>query len=137
MLLRDPADGSISTARKRVAEGHFLDAAYPPARHATMILTPTLGRRSAGTKARSPAIQAYIDPVRRPLLVAGDSRSDWAMLFHSGGLRLWVDKNAATTAALARERRQRTDAETALKRPAPLAADRNWIIVTPAELAAP
>ena len=137
MLLRDPVDGSVSTARKRIAEGHFLDPAYPAARHATMILTPTLWSPLSWYEGKVAAIQAYIDPVRRPLLVAGDSRSDWAMLFHSDGLRLWVDKNAATTAALARERRQRADAETALKLPAPLGADRNWIIVTPAVLAVP
>jgi phosphoserine phosphatase len=134
MLLRDPADGSVSTARKRIAEGHFLDGYYPAARHATMLLTPTLWSPLSWYEGKVAAIQDYIDPVRVPLLVAGDSRSDWAMLFHSGDVRLWVDKNAATTAALHETRKRHAAAEAALKLPVPLGADRNWIEMTPAQL---
>lgn len=31
------------------------------------------------------------------MLVAGDSSSDWPMLFHSRDVRLWIDHDAAST----------------------------------------
>lgn len=134
MLLRDPDDGSVSTARSRIAAGHFLDAGYPPERHARQVLTPTLWSPLTWHEGKVAAILAYIDPVRRPMLVAGDSRSDWAMLFHSAGVRLWVDRSAATTAALTAERTHREAAERVAGASAPQPADAGWVIRTPAEL---
>jgi phosphoserine phosphatase len=123
MLLRDPGDGSVSTARSHIAAGHFLDPDYPAARHAGMVLTPFLWSPLTWQEGKVAAIMAYIDPVKRPLLVAGDSRSDWAMLFYSAGVRLWVDRNAATSAALLAERKRRGD-------------ERGWVIETPVSLGA-
>ena len=123
MLLRDPGDGNVSTARSRIAAGHFLDADYLAARHAGMVLTPFLWSPLTWQEGKVAAIMAYIDPVKRQLLVAGDSRSDLAMLFHSGGVRLRVDRNAATSAALLAERRRSGD-------------ERGWVIETPASLGA-
>jgi phosphoserine phosphatase len=134
MLLRDPADGSVSTARSRITAGHFLDATYTAQHHATMVPTTTLWSPLSWYEGKVAAILAYIDPVRRPVLVAGDSRSDWAMLFHSGGARLWVDKNAATTRALVKERDAHSASEKALKLPVPEPADQGWAQATPAEL---
>lgn len=121
MLLRDPADGSVSTARSRIAAGHFLDVDYPAERHAEMVLTPFLWSPLTWQEGKVAAIMAYIDPIKRPLLVAGDSRSDWPMLFYSGGMRLWVDRSAATSAALVAERARRGD-------------ERGWVIETPDSL---
>jgi hypothetical protein len=83
--------------------------------------TPFLWSPLPWQEGKVAAIMAYIDPVKRPLLVAGDSRSDWAMLFHSGGVRLWVDRNAVTSATLLAERRRRVD-------------ERGWVIETPVSL---
>ena len=71
-------------------------------------------------------ISAYIDPVKRPLLVAGDSRSDWAMLFRSGDVRLWVNRKPKDTAALVRLREARAAEDPQ--------ADKGWIVVTQDEL---
>lgn len=121
MLLRDPADGSVSTARSRIAAGHFLDADYPAEKHAGMVLTPYLWSPLTWQEGKVAAIIAYIDPVKRPVLVAGDSRSDWPMLFYSGGVRLWVDRGGAATAALGVERTRRGE-------------ERGWVVRTPADL---
>lgn len=134
MLLRDPADGNVTTARKQIAAGHFLDTLYPPARHAAMILTPALWSPLTWYEGKVAGIDAYIDPVRRPLLVAGDSRSDWAMLFRSGAVRLWVNRSAATTSALTAERDRRAAEERKLHLSPSLPADKGWVITTPEQL---
>ena len=56
---------------------------------------------------------AYLDPVRRPILVAGDSGNDLPMLLHSTGVRLWMHHDAPMTQRLRamREGRGGDDAE--------------------------
>lgn len=126
MLLRDPKDGSVTTARRQIAKGHFLDSEYSAAHHAAMILTPTLWSPLTWYEGKVAGISAYIDPVKRPLLVAGDSRSDWAMLFRSGDVRLWVNRKPKDTAALVRLREARAAEDPQ--------ADKGWIVVTQDEL---
>ncbi|HEY0270207.1 MAG TPA: HAD family hydrolase [Sphingomonas sp.] len=127
-LLRDPVDGSITTARGQIAAGHFLDATYPAARHARMVLTPTLWSPLTWYEGKVAAIAAYIDPVRRPVLAAGDSASDWPMLFHAGGVRIWVDRKGTATPALAKERLRRAAIEASAGLTPPLGADRGWVV---------
>jgi hypothetical protein len=134
MLLRDPKDGSVTTARRQIALGHFLDADYPLRRHRAMILTPTLWTPETWFEGKVAGIQAYIDPVRRPWLAVGDSRSDWPMLFYAAGLRLWVNHDATATDALAKTRAARAATEASADYHPPLGADRNWVITTPALL---
>ncbi len=135
LLLRDPADGSVTTARQQIAAGHFLDAAYTPARHARMVMTPTLWTPLTWYEGKVGGIQAYIDPVRRPVLAAGDSPSDWPMLFYAGGVRIWVDRHGSATPALRGERTRRAASEAAAKLTPPLGADRGWV-VAPQEMLA-
>lgn len=98
MLLRDAA-GTLSTARRDIAQGTAATPGYWSAR-AALTPTTTLWTPLPWQEGKVAAITAWIDPVRRPMLVAGDSGSDWAMLFHSRGVRLWMDHDAPTTRRL-------------------------------------
>jgi len=49
------------------------------------------------------AIQTYIHPTARPLLVAGDSSNDWPMLEYSQGLRLFFDRAGSSITERARQ----------------------------------
>lgn len=98
MLLRDAA-GTISTARRDIAEGVATKPGYWSTR-AALTPTTTLWSPLPWQEGKVAAIMAYIDPLRRPMLVAGDSSSDWPMLFHSAGVRLWMNHDAATTQRL-------------------------------------
>ncbi|MFF9811860.1 haloacid dehalogenase-like hydrolase [Streptomyces sp. NPDC014006] len=135
-LLRDPATGELTTARKQIEQGHFLDAEYPASRHAGMVVTPYLWTPATWYVGKLAGIKEYIDPYRRPALVAGDSPSDWFMLFdtdvRSGGLRLWVNRKQKYTDALETEKAGRTDQQKAAG--VPVDADRGWVVVKPAEI---
>ncbi|MEH3040394.1 MAG: HAD family hydrolase [Sphingomonas paucimobilis] len=107
MLLRDVA-GTISTARRDIVQGAAAAPGYWSAR-AALTPTTTLWTPLPWQEGKVAAIMACIDPVRRPMLVAGDSGSDWAMLFHSRGVRLWMDHDAPTTQRLRAMRDARGD----------------------------
>lgn len=130
MLLRDPADGSVTTARSLIARG-----GYTPADTDRLVLTPYLWTPLTWQEGKVAAITAYIDPVRAPILAAGDSRSDWPMLFHAGGVRIWVDRKGSATPALADRRKALAASEQALALHPPLGADEGWAIVTQDDLA--
>jgi phosphoserine phosphatase len=136
MILRDPKTGTLTTARKQIADGHFLDTVYSAEHHAGMVLTTDLWSPMTWYVGKLSAIQEYIDPVRRPWLAAGDSPSDWWMLFHAdagaGGHRVWVNRKPAYTERLDVARRARAAAEGAAGLPE--VADKNWIVVTPSEI---
>jgi phosphoserine phosphatase len=134
-LLRNPDDGSVTTARQQVAKGHYLDADYPASLNARMILTPYLWSPLTWYEGKVAGIQAYIDPVRRPLLAAGDSRSDWPMLYYTGGVRIWVDRKGSATPELERTRVARAGVEREAGLTPPLAADAGWVTVTQPDLA--
>lgn len=121
MLLHAP-DGTPSTARRDIAHGIAARPGYWQARGA-LVPAPTLWTPLPWQEGKVAAIHAYIDPVRRPMLVAGDSGSDWPMLFHSRGVRLWMDHEAATTARLNTTRATRGGD-----------AARRWVIVDTATL---
>ena len=135
MLLRDPQDGSVTTARKQIAEGHFLDTVYPMAKHMRMVMTPTLWAPNTWYQGKVAGIRTYIDPVKPPLLVAGDSPSDWAMLFQASALRIWVNRSAAKTARLEKTKAARAQEEAQLSAPPALGAEQGWVTVTQPQLA--
>jgi phosphoserine phosphatase len=134
-MLRNPDDGSVTNARRQIALGHYLDDVYPATLAARMVLTPILWTPQTWYEGKVAGIQAYIDPVRRPLLAAGDSPSDWPMLFYAGGVRIWVDRKGTATPRLAQTRVAHAATERAVGLTPPLAADAGWVIVTQAELA--
>ncbi len=135
-LLQDPRTGELTTARKQIEEGHFLDDTYTPEKHASMVVTPYLWSPVTTYVGKQAGILEYVDPYRRPVLVAGDSPSDWHLLFHSdvqrGGARVWVDFKRAYTDRLEVEKARRAD----LQKQAGVTVDAGdgWITVTPAEL---
>lgn len=98
-LLLTAPDGTPSTARRDIARGMAAAPGYWQARGA-LIPGATLWTPLPWQEGKVAAIHAYIDPDRRPMLVAGDSASDWPMLFHSGGVRIWIDHDRAATARL-------------------------------------
>lgn len=138
LLLRDPTDGSITTSRRQIEAGHYLDAEYPPARHARHVITPTLSNPGTWYIGKQTAIQRYIAPYRRPVIAAGDAKSDWFMLFYvnaqtpTSGMRLWVDKDSPGVGALTDEQHSRVTAQTDAGQP--VDADRGWITRTPEKL---
>ncbi len=98
-MLLHGTDGTPSTARRDIAAGTAATPGYWSTR-TQLVPATTLWSPLPWQEGKVAAIQAYIDPVRRPMLVAGDSGSDWTMLFHSGGVSLWMDHDAPTTARL-------------------------------------
>ncbi|MBT2405001.1 MULTISPECIES: haloacid dehalogenase-like hydrolase [unclassified Streptomyces] len=135
-LLRDPGTGELTTARKQIEKGHFLDAEYPASKHNSMVITPYLWTPGTWYVGKLAGIKEYIDPYERPMLVAGDAPSDWFMLFdtdvRAGGLRLWVNRKQKYTDALEVEKAKRADEQKAAG--VPVDADRNWVAVKPAEI---
>ncbi|MBI1368898.1 MAG: haloacid dehalogenase-like hydrolase [Planctomycetes bacterium] len=142
MLLRDRDTGAVTTARQRIARGALYDADFTPAKHMALELTPSLITPATWHTGKRIAIQMYIDPVRRPMLVAGDSLSDHAMLFYAdaaaGAVRLWVDRKPKYT-TITRERMTASPAELGVNDTDhdPALNQRGWIIVAPAQLAGP
>ncbi len=132
MVLRDPASGALTTARSQIAKGHFLDATYPREKHMAMVMTPTLWAPNTWYEGKVAGIRKYIDAVRKPLIAAGDSPSDWPMLFQASALRIWVERSAARTAALEQAKAQHAAQEEQLGQE-PEAAQ-GWLIVPQKEL---
>ena len=133
LLLKDRTTGQVTTARKLIAE-----KMYDPARMADYELTHTLWAPMPWYEGKQAAIHTYIDPWKKPVLVAGDSPdSDGPMFFRApdverGGLRLFVrrkddyhDRIQALQAHHAAAQREHG---------VPVTADRNWIVVTPDEI---
>ncbi|MHA6803314.1 HAD family hydrolase [Salinifilum ghardaiensis] len=131
MLLEDPQTERLGTARQRIAAGGRVGADYSPRGRGRWELTPYLWAPQTWYEGKPAAIRDYIDPQRPPVLVAGDSESDWAMLFRadvaSGGVRIWVDRDAETTAELHGEAASRAAAGDE-------DADRGWVSVAPEQL---
>lgn len=135
-LLRDPGTGELTTARKQIEKGHFLDTQYPASKHMRMVMTPYLWTPGTWYVGKLAGIKEYIAHYERPVLVAGDAPSDWFMLFdtdvRAGGLRLWVNRKQKYTDALESEKANRAAEQKAAG--VGVDADRNWIVVKPAEI---
>lgn len=133
LLLKDRASGSLTTSRLQIRAG-----SYDPARNLDLELTPFLMNPMTWMEGKLGTILGWIDPWKKPILVAGDTPvSDGFMLQHGvdidkGGLRLWVNRKDKHMVQMrgqweASARRQQ---ELGL----PVTADKNWIVVTPKEI---
>lgn len=133
LLLRDRAAGTVTTARKLIAEHR-----YDPALLLDTELTTALWAPLTWYEGKQAAIHTYIHPWKKPILVAGDTPlSDGPMFLRGpdpdrGGLRLFVARQQSY-----RDHIQALQDEHALHQSDhahPVTANRNWIIVTPDEI---
>lgn len=135
-VLRDPDTGELTTARKQIEEGHFLDDQYPLSKHLRMVVTPYLWSPTTWYVGKTAGIKDYIADYEQPVLVAGDSPSDWSMLFYadirSGGERVWVDRKDSYTKALQDEKHKRSAEQRGTHHYPD--AERAWIVATPSQL---
>ena len=133
MLLKDRVSGAIATARQRIAAGR-----YHPAEFAAWELTPYLWAPLPWYEGKLSAIHTHIHRWKRPVLVVGDTPvSDGPMLLHAtdverGGLRVFVDRKPGYLAQM--QDMQREHAQAQREHGQPVTAERNWIVVTPAQL---
>ncbi|MCK7622422.1 haloacid dehalogenase-like hydrolase [Streptomyces sp. RS10V-4] len=133
MLLKDRATGDVTSARKEIAAGRF-----DPAELADRELTPTLWAPLTWYEGKPAAISTYIDPWRRPVLVAGDTpKSDGPMLFRStdvrhGGVRVWVNRKDSAMKEL--DAMKRANARRQKELGQPVTADKRWLTVTPEQI---
>ena len=133
-LLKDRASGAVTTARKLIAEG-----SYAPEALLDHELTHTLWAPLPWYEGKQAAIHTYIHPWKKPILVAGDTpHSDGPMFFRApdverGSLRLFVSRTDNYHALI--HRMQREHAAAQLAHGVPVTADRNWLVVTPDEIA--
>lgn len=109
-LLKDPHGGRLTTARKQIDAGHFLDKKYPKSKHLSMKMTPYLSSPQTWYEGKKSAIEAFIAPYSKPIVAGGDSESDWSMLFDvdvaNDGSRVWVDRGKYND-KLAKDKRSR------------------------------
>ena len=133
VLLRDRAAGTVTTARKLIAQQR-----YAPDQLLDLEFTTALWAPLPWYEGKQAAIHTYIHPWKKPILVAGDTPlSDGPMFLRGpdpdrGGLRLFVareDRQREHIALLQDEHasHQRANAH-------PVTANRNWIIVTPEDI---
>lgn len=136
-VLKDPVTGARTTAREQIDEGHFFDSSYTQAQYDRSVITPLLVE-ATWYEGKAEAITRHISAYRRPILVAGDARSDWAMLFtvntqcKTTGVRLWVDKGSPGVPKLQAEEQKRAQQQREAR--IPVDADRGWVVRLPADL---
>lgn len=133
LQLKDRKTGEITSARKLIAK-----QSYRPETMSEHELTARLWAPMTWFEGKVAAIHTYIDPWKKPILVAGDTPvSDGPMLFRStdverGGLRIWVDRKDAYLAEIEAMQKQHADAQKA--QGLPVTADRGWIVVKPEQI---
>ncbi|OLM10924.1 Phosphoserine phosphatase [Pseudonocardia sp. Ae717_Ps2] len=136
-LVRDPKSGAVVNTHQLMDEGKYLTGAYPQEVHDRSVITPLLVENPwyVGKQA---TIERHISAYRKPILVAGDARSDWSMLFHvntstaTSGIRLWVDKGSPGVEELQAEQQDR--ARQQREAGVPVDADRGWVVRTQEQL---
>lgn len=96
-LLRDPASGELTSARKQIREGN-----YRPENNGGLRLTSYIVNPMTWFEGKAGTILGYISQWRKPILVGGDTLfSDTYMLLNSvdmakSGKRLWISRSAKT-----------------------------------------
>ena len=133
LLLKDRQAGTVTTARKLIAENQ-----YQPQDLLDHELTATLWAPMPWYEGKQAAIHTYVHPWKKPILVAGDTPdSDGPMLFRGpdveqGALRLFVSrKDSALDKMKSLQARHAADQ---LAHGLPVTADRNWLVVTPEQI---
>ncbi len=133
LLLKDRQTGELTTSRLQIKKG-----TYQPAANLNKELTPYLMNPMTWYEGKAGTILGWIDQWRKPILVAGDTpKSDGYMLLNStdvgkGGVRVWVNRkekymqqmNSWQTEAAQKQQQLGQAAE----------ADKNWLVVTPAQI---
>ncbi|MDQ0126279.1 phosphoserine phosphatase [Pseudomonas lini] len=133
LLLKDPASGELTTARKQITAGKYDEQA-----NLGLELTPYLWTPATWMAGKQAAILTYIDEWKKPVLVGGDTpSSDGYMLFHSvdvakGGIHLWVNRKDKYMTQI--QGMMAKNAAAQAKEGLPVTADKNWVIVTPQEI---
>ena len=133
VLLRDRAAGTVTTARKLIAEHR-----YDPALLLDDELTTALWAPLTWYEGKQAAIHTYIHPWKKPILVAGDTPlSDGPMFLRGpdpdrGGLRLFIARKDSYRDHIQALQDEHAGHQSALAHP--VTANRNWIIVTPDEI---
>ena len=133
LLLKDRQAGTVTTARKLIAENQ-----YQPQNLLDHELTAALWAPMPWYEGKQAAIHTYVHPWKKPILVAGDTPdSDGPMLFRApdveqGALRLFVSrKDSALDKMKSLQARHAADQ---LAHGLPITADRNWLVVTPEQI---
>jgi phosphoserine phosphatase len=122
VLLRDDKTGDVTSSRLRLNKTKTLfDATNPRERWESRRLTSFVLPPVTMYTGKVAAITAFIHPTQRPVLAAGDSASDFPMLFYSAGARLWVDHSCTAPGIV--ERALETNRNTT-------APGRGWIRAT-------
>lgn len=133
LLLSDRQAGTVTTARKLIAENN-----YRPHELLDHELTPALWAPMPWYEGKQAAIHTYIHPWKKPILVAGDTpHSDGPMLFRGadverGGLRLFVSREDGALQAI-RSMQTRHGAQQQAHG-LPITAHQNWLVVSPEQI---
>jgi len=133
VLLRDRVAGTVTTARKLIAQNR-----YAPEHLLDLELTTALWAPLPWYEGKQAAIHTYIHPWKKPILVAGDTPlSDGPMFLRGpdpdrGGLRLFVARKDSYREHILALQHEHASHQSAHAHP--VTANRNWIIVTPDEI---
>jgi len=133
LLLRDRQVGTVTTARKLIAEGR-----YDPQQLLDHELTTALWAPLTWYEGKQAAIHTYIHPWKKPILVAGDTPvSDGPMFLRGpdpdrGGMRLFIARKDSDRDHISQLQSDHAAAQQAHGHP--VTADRNWVIVTPEQI---
>jgi len=135
-LLKNKKTNEITTARQHILKGHFWDTAFPKESHYAMEITPHLWGPDTLYAGKLTALKEYIHPLKKPILVAGDSASDHCLLLSSdyakGGLKIWVNRNEKDWTITQKAYQKRAVQEKELD--FEITADKNWIMVRPEDI---
>ncbi|KPM42668.1 hypothetical protein AK830_g3861 [Neonectria ditissima] len=132
VLMKDKA-GDLTTARKQIEEGDYNEKA-----NLDLVMTPFLWTPATWKAGKWAAILTFIDEWKKPVLVGGDTPdSDGPMLFHGvdvarGGIHLWVNRKDAYMTQI--KGMMKDFAKAQKKESLPVTADKNWVIVKPADI---
>lgn len=135
-LLKDRETMDVTTARLQIKKGHFFDDEYTKEEHYQKELTPYIWSPNTMYVGKLAAIKDYIHPVKKPILVSGDSPNDHWMLFYSDyskdGLKLWINRKEKywKKTQKAMKSRANEEKECGLEP----TADKNWIMVRPKDI---
>lgn len=133
LLLRDRKAGTVTTARKLIAENR-----YDPQLLLDHEMTTALWAPLTWYEGKQAAIHTYIHPWKKPILVAGDTPvSDGPMFLRGpdpdrGGMRLFIARKDSDRDHIAQLQSDHAADQHAHGHP--VTADRNWVIVTPEQI---
>jgi hypothetical protein len=97
LLLYEPSTRQLHALPLLMSSSGFYGPGFDRKRHDAMSLTRTLLNPASWYEGKRASIRARIHEYRRPILVAGDSPNDYAMLSYvdpaQGGVRFYVKRD--------------------------------------------